>query len=139
MLKGLIVEDLMGKCGFKAREILLFGFGQGGMAALNLAGKPGKCPQVDGHADFDQSPCINLQALQQTQNLAALLASVPACRAKHQQLLSTSRRRPSLSAVVRASRSSYRPLKISSSTSSNSWRSSATDDLVTTCPKTGMK
>lgn len=38
MLTGLVREDLMGKCGYAAREILVFGFGQGGMAALNLGG-----------------------------------------------------------------------------------------------------
>ncbi|KAK4542236.1 hypothetical protein LTR36_006889 [Oleoguttula mirabilis] len=37
MLKGLVEDDLIGKCGYKAREIVVFGFGQGGMAALNLA------------------------------------------------------------------------------------------------------
>ncbi|RMX88297.1 hypothetical protein D0869_01719 [Hortaea werneckii] len=36
MLKGLVEDDLMEKCGYNAREIMLFGFGQGGMAALNL-------------------------------------------------------------------------------------------------------
>ncbi|RMY78271.1 hypothetical protein D0863_00779 [Hortaea werneckii] len=36
MLKGLVEGDLMEKCGYNAREIMLFGFGQGGMAALNL-------------------------------------------------------------------------------------------------------
>lgn len=37
-LKGLVLDDLIQKCGYKAREIVLFGFGQGGMAALSLAG-----------------------------------------------------------------------------------------------------
>ncbi|KAK5113432.1 hypothetical protein LTR85_010860 [Meristemomyces frigidus] len=37
MLKGLVEDDLISKCGYKAREIMMFGFGQGGMAALNLA------------------------------------------------------------------------------------------------------
>jgi len=37
-----IVEDvirttLLGKCGYRAKEVLLFGFGQGGYAALNCA------------------------------------------------------------------------------------------------------
>ena len=41
MLKGLIVDDLIGKCSYKAREIVVFGFGQGGLAALNLAGEYG--------------------------------------------------------------------------------------------------
>ncbi|KAK4565987.1 hypothetical protein LTR86_003836 [Recurvomyces mirabilis] len=36
MLKGLVEDDLIAKCEYKAREIMVFGFGQGGMAALNL-------------------------------------------------------------------------------------------------------
>lgn len=39
MLKGLIEEDVIEKCGYKARDVMLFGFGQGAMAALNVAGK----------------------------------------------------------------------------------------------------
>jgi predicted esterase len=38
MLKGLAEDDIMAKCGYHAREIVVFGFGQGGMVALNLAG-----------------------------------------------------------------------------------------------------
>jgi predicted esterase len=38
LLKEEVIEKvLIAKCGFKAREILLFGFGQGGMAALATA------------------------------------------------------------------------------------------------------
>ena len=37
LLEELIDDGLIGKCGFARREVLLFGFGQGGMAALNLA------------------------------------------------------------------------------------------------------
>jgi len=33
----IIKEGLMGKCGYKLREIMLFGYGQGGMAALAVA------------------------------------------------------------------------------------------------------
>lgn len=32
-----VVEALATACGFRAREVLLFGFGQGGMAALAVA------------------------------------------------------------------------------------------------------
>lgn len=39
MLKVLVEECVIGKCGFRAREVMVFGFGQGGMAGLNLAGK----------------------------------------------------------------------------------------------------
>lgn len=38
MLRGLIEDDMIGKCSYKAREVFLLGFGQGGMAALSLAG-----------------------------------------------------------------------------------------------------
>ncbi|KAK0848212.1 hypothetical protein LTR03_005895 [Friedmanniomyces endolithicus] len=37
MLKALVEDDLVGKCGYRAREIMVFGLGQGGMAALSLA------------------------------------------------------------------------------------------------------
>jgi predicted esterase len=37
LVEEVISEVLISKCGFKAREILLFGFGQGGMAALAAA------------------------------------------------------------------------------------------------------
>ncbi|KXL47631.1 MAG: hypothetical protein FE78DRAFT_77951 [Acidomyces sp. 'richmondensis'] len=37
MLKGLVVDDVIEKCGYKAREVFLLGFGQGGMAALSVA------------------------------------------------------------------------------------------------------
>ncbi|CZT21255.1 related to Phospholipase/Carboxylesterase superfamily [Ramularia collo-cygni] len=38
VLKSLIIQDvLVEKCGYKPREIMFFGFGQGGMAALDLA------------------------------------------------------------------------------------------------------
>ena len=39
MLTKVVNEVLVGKCGFARREIMVFGFGQGGMAALNLAGR----------------------------------------------------------------------------------------------------
>lgn len=39
ILDKLIQESLVGKCGYKLREILLFGFGQGGMVALNVAAR----------------------------------------------------------------------------------------------------
>ena len=38
-LKDLIQDAIISKCGYKHREVILFGFGQGGMAALNVAGK----------------------------------------------------------------------------------------------------
>lgn len=38
-LKGVVDDVLIGKCGYALREVMLFGFGQGGMAALNLAGE----------------------------------------------------------------------------------------------------
>ncbi|EME82276.1 uncharacterized protein MYCFIDRAFT_138808 [Pseudocercospora fijiensis CIRAD86] len=39
ILQGLIDDVLLEKCGYQRREIIFFGFGQGGMAALNLAVK----------------------------------------------------------------------------------------------------
>lgn len=39
ILEKLIQESLVGKCGYKLREILLFGFGQGGMVALDVAAR----------------------------------------------------------------------------------------------------
>jgi predicted esterase len=37
LLDGVIREGLIGKCGYKAREIIIFGFAQGGMVALQAA------------------------------------------------------------------------------------------------------
>lgn len=39
LLKKIVSETLESQCWFAQREILVFGFGQGGMAALNLAGE----------------------------------------------------------------------------------------------------
>ncbi|EME42846.1 hypothetical protein DOTSEDRAFT_72330 [Dothistroma septosporum NZE10] len=36
MLKEVVEDVLMGKCGYTPREVVVFGFGQGGMAALEL-------------------------------------------------------------------------------------------------------
>jgi predicted esterase len=41
LLEGVIRDTLVGKCGYKLREILLFGFGQGGMVALQVAAELG--------------------------------------------------------------------------------------------------
>ncbi|KAH8732055.1 hypothetical protein GQ44DRAFT_698404 [Phaeosphaeriaceae sp. PMI808] len=37
ILDRVIRESLVGKCGYKAREIVIFGFAQGGMAGLHAA------------------------------------------------------------------------------------------------------
>ena len=37
ILQDIIREGLMSKCGYKAREIMIFGFGQGGMVGLQAA------------------------------------------------------------------------------------------------------
>jgi len=37
MLESVIREGLVAKCGYKSREIMIFGFGQGGMVALQTA------------------------------------------------------------------------------------------------------
>ena len=39
LLKLLIIDILRLKCGYKAREVMLFGFGQGGMACVSTASK----------------------------------------------------------------------------------------------------
>ena len=39
LLTDIVNDVLLGKCGYASREIMMFGFGQGGMAALNLAGE----------------------------------------------------------------------------------------------------
>lgn len=39
LLKILIKEVLIDKCGYQPREIVFFGFGQGGMVALSTASK----------------------------------------------------------------------------------------------------
>lgn len=38
ILKGVVEDVLVDKCGYRQREVLLMGFGQGGMAALEYAG-----------------------------------------------------------------------------------------------------
>ena len=42
VLDDIIRHTLVQKCGYKLREILIFGFGQGGMVALNVAAELGK-------------------------------------------------------------------------------------------------
>jgi len=39
LLKLLIEEVLVAKCGYAVREVMMFGFGQGGMGALSTGGK----------------------------------------------------------------------------------------------------
>jgi predicted esterase len=41
ILERVIRDSLIGKCGYKAREIMLFGFAQGGMAGLQAAAELG--------------------------------------------------------------------------------------------------
>lgn len=41
VLDSVIQDILIDKCGYKAREIIVFGFGQGGMLALRLAKEMG--------------------------------------------------------------------------------------------------
>lgn len=48
VLDDLIHKVLVDKCGFKPREILLFGYGQGGMLALNVAAELGKDDELGG-------------------------------------------------------------------------------------------
>ena len=39
LLKDLVTDVLITKCGYQFREIVFFGFGQGGMVALNVVGE----------------------------------------------------------------------------------------------------
>lgn len=39
LTQDIIQHGLVEKCGYKPRDIVLFGLGQGGMAALNVAGE----------------------------------------------------------------------------------------------------
>jgi predicted esterase len=39
LLRILVREVLVGKCGYALRDVVLFGFGQGGMVALSAARK----------------------------------------------------------------------------------------------------
>ena len=39
LLRSVVQDILVEKCGYNPRELMLFGFGQGGMAALNVAGE----------------------------------------------------------------------------------------------------
>lgn len=48
VLEEIIKQSLVGKCGYKAREIMLFGFGQGGMVALNVAAEIGREDELGG-------------------------------------------------------------------------------------------
>lgn len=41
VLDNIVRSILIGKCGYNSREIVLFGFGQGGMVALNVAKEMG--------------------------------------------------------------------------------------------------
>ena len=37
--EGIVQRGLVEKCGYEPRDIIFFGLGQGGMAALNVAGR----------------------------------------------------------------------------------------------------
>lgn len=42
-IKAVVEEALINRCGYVPRELMFFGFGQGGMAALNTAGQYPYC------------------------------------------------------------------------------------------------
>ena len=48
VLEDTIRNVLLEKCGYNAREVLLFGFGQGGMLALNVAVELGRDEELGG-------------------------------------------------------------------------------------------
>lgn len=39
IIKEILQDTLISQCNYQARDIMLFGFGQGGMTALKVAGK----------------------------------------------------------------------------------------------------
>lgn len=47
IVKDVITDTLLNKCGYKMRDIMLLGFGQGGMAALDAARELGLHPPVE--------------------------------------------------------------------------------------------
>lgn len=54
LMKEIIQDGLVAKCGHEPRDILILGFGQGGMLALNIAGELlaptiTACSRSDGH------------------------------------------------------------------------------------------
>jgi predicted esterase len=55
LLKILIKETLVEKCGYAPRDIVVFGFGQGGMVALSAARKlhnfPPTHPSINSHVN----------------------------------------------------------------------------------------
>lgn len=134
LLKIILQETLFEKCGYKPREVLVFGFGQGGMAALNLAGR--NChvsSTISLFTDTSQSPFmtrlqISLQPNWRESSALALHCQVRLLRRSIQRA-----KRPSWSVLVLISRRSLHPPKKSSSTSLSSSRSSDIADLVIPC------
>ncbi|KAI4797280.1 alpha/beta-hydrolase [Aureobasidium sp. EXF-8846] len=55
LIKEIIEDTLIKKCGYQPREIMLFGFGQGGMVALNTAGRSRTREQHLDHFDTPSS------------------------------------------------------------------------------------
>ena len=49
LLKIIVNDVLVAKCGYQRRELMMFGFGQGGMAALNAAGTLSSCQPQSLH------------------------------------------------------------------------------------------
>lgn len=80
ILKGVVEDGLVGKCGYRPREVLLMGFGQGGMAALEYAGMTSShISNVMALTDFkSHNP--------RPQNWAASSPSALACRPPLQPL-----------------------------------------------------
>ncbi|TKA29506.1 hypothetical protein B0A50_03519 [Salinomyces thailandicus] len=72
MLKGLIEEDVIEKCGYKARDVMLFGFGQGAMAALNVAVALNQNPKRTSNAEL--GGIISIGAPLPSEAPAALIA-----------------------------------------------------------------
>ena len=75
LLTQVIEEVLMGKCEYATREILIFGFGQGGMVGLEVG-----CEFTFPFHVLPASPTNSSQRLSKIQNSAASSASDLACR-----------------------------------------------------------
>jgi predicted esterase len=75
VLEDLIWKVLIDKCGYKPREIQLFGFGQGGMLALNIAAELGGGNELGGTVSIGGTlpGCASLSACGQKGKTPVLL------------------------------------------------------------------
>lgn len=55
----IVQKGLVDACGYQPRDIMLFGMGQGGMLALNIAGKHALSPLLNGHPNMLRHTAAN--------------------------------------------------------------------------------